>query len=49
MILGQSAATVAVMAINGEKGIHDVTYETLKSKLIEDGQILTMDYNANKL
>ena len=40
MILGQSAATVAVMAIDGEKGIHDVAYETLKSKLIEDGQVL---------
>lgn len=40
MILGQSAATVAVMAIEGEKGIHDVSYQSLKAKLLKDGQVL---------
>lgn len=40
MILGQSAATVAVMAIESEKGIHDVSYKALKAKLIEGGQVL---------
>ncbi len=40
MILGQSAATLAVMAIDDEKGIHDVSYERLRAKLTEDGQVL---------
>ena len=42
MILGQSAATLAVMAIDGRKGIHEVSYESLRPKLIEDGQILEL-------
>ncbi len=40
MILGQSAATVAVLAIEGEKDIHDVAYKALKPKLLEGGQVL---------
>ncbi|MFD2832645.1 FAD-dependent oxidoreductase [Gramella sp. AN32] len=40
MILGQSAGTLAALAVNDEVGIHEVPYEQLKDKLIEDGQIL---------
>jgi len=40
MILGQSAGTIASMAIESKKGIHDLTYDELRRKLIEDGQIL---------
>ena len=40
MILGQSAATLAVMAIEEKSGIHDIPYESLKARLLEDGQVL---------
>ena len=40
MILGQSAGTVAAMAVEKEIGIHDLSYDEIKIKLIEDGQIL---------
>jgi hypothetical protein len=40
MILGQSAATLAVMAINEKKDIHDIPYEKLRKLLLEDGQVL---------
>jgi hypothetical protein len=40
MILGQSAATLAVMAIDSERGIHAVPYEKLRQELLEDGQVL---------
>ena len=40
MILGQSAGTLAGMAIDGEKNIHDVAYSALKQQLIKDGQVL---------
>ena len=40
MILGQSAATAAVMAIDGEIPVQDVPYETLRQRLRADGQIL---------
>jgi hypothetical protein len=40
MILGQSAATLAVMAIDQDKGIHEIPYEALKGKLLEYGQVL---------
>lgn len=41
MILGQSSATLAVMAIENNKGIHEVTYEALKRRLLADGQVLS--------
>jgi hypothetical protein len=41
MILGQSAATAAVMAIDQDIAVQDVKYEELHSALIKDGQILT--------
>jgi hypothetical protein len=40
MILGQSAATLAVMAIDSESGIHAVPYEQLRQELLKDGQVL---------
>ena len=40
MILGQSAGTVASMAIDKEQSIHDLSYDEIMSKLIADGQVL---------
>ncbi|MCD4710247.1 MAG: FAD-dependent oxidoreductase, partial [Bacteroidales bacterium] len=40
MILGQSAATLAVMAIDKKSDIHDISYEKLRQQLLEDGQVL---------
>jgi hypothetical protein len=40
MILGQSAATAAVMAIDGSLAVQSVPYEKLKEQLLKDGQIL---------
>ena len=40
MILGQSAGTVASLALKSKKNIHDLTYDEIKKQLISDGQIL---------
>lgn len=40
MILGQSAATAAVMAIDADQAVQDVPYAKLRERLIADGQIL---------
>lgn len=40
MILGQSAGTIAAMAIDKKKNICDLTYDEIKSQLEKDGQIL---------
>ncbi|MEZ5305357.1 MAG: FAD-dependent oxidoreductase [Verrucomicrobiales bacterium] len=40
MILGQSAATAAVMAIDGGTAVQDVPYEKLSERLAADGQVL---------
>ncbi len=40
MILGQSAATLAVMALEEESSIHEIPYEKLRARLLEDGQVL---------
>lgn len=40
MILGQSAATAAVMAIDAKIPVQDVPYEKLREHLLKDGQIL---------
>ena len=40
MILGQSAATAAVMAIDQGVAVQDLPYQKLKEKLIADGQVL---------
>lgn len=44
MILGQSAATAAVMAIDAKIPVQDVPYAKLRERLLRDGQIL--EYTA---
>jgi hypothetical protein len=44
MILGQSAATAAAMAIDGGMDVQDVPYEKLRERLLADGQVL--EYTA---
>lgn len=43
MILGQSAATVAMMALDQDLAVQDLKYQDLKSVLLQDGQVLTME------
>ncbi|MEZ6089490.1 MAG: FAD-dependent oxidoreductase [Pirellulaceae bacterium] len=43
MILGQSAATAAAMAIDEGQAVQDVSYDQLRAKLIKDGQVLELD------
>ena len=43
MILGQSAATAGVMAIEKGIAVQDVGYHDLEKKLIEVGQVLTFE------
>ncbi len=43
MILGQSAATAAVMAIDAGIPVQSVPYEKLKEQIVKDGQILHFD------
>ncbi len=40
MVLGQSAATVAAMAIDAGVAVQDVSYDSLRARLIKDGQRL---------
>jgi hypothetical protein len=42
MILGQSAATAAAMALDEGISVQQVPYSDLKAKLLEDGQVLTL-------
>lgn len=42
MILGQSAATAACMAIDQEIAVQDVEYAELSERLLKDGQVLQM-------
>lgn len=42
MILGQSAATAACMAIDKNIAVQDVEYEELKNQLLDKNQILTL-------
>jgi len=43
MILGQSAATAAAIAIDSGVAVQDVPYEKLRARLLADGQVL--EYN----
>ncbi|NLN91705.1 MAG: FAD-dependent oxidoreductase [Candidatus Hydrogenedens sp.] len=43
MILGQSAATAAVMALDENIPVQQVDYERLSARLLEDGQVLRYD------
>ena len=40
MILGQSAATAAALALEQKVELHDLPYELLRARLVADGQIL---------
>ena len=40
MVLGQSAATAAALAIDGGVAVQDVPYAQLRERLLKDGQIL---------
>ncbi len=40
MILGQSSATAACLAITAKQAVQDVEYEKLKKRLLEDAQVL---------
>lgn len=43
MILGQSATTAAVMALDEGIAVQDVPYAKLRERLLADGQVLTME------
>jgi hypothetical protein len=43
MILGQSAATAAVLAIDRDVTVQDVDYAVLRERLLSDGQVLHYD------
>jgi hypothetical protein len=43
MILGQSAATAAALAIDANTTVQDVPYARLKERLLKDGQVLHDD------
>ena len=40
MILGQSAATAAVLAIDAKVPVQEVSYAKLRARLLQDGQVL---------
>jgi hypothetical protein len=42
MILGQAAATSAVLAVEAEFSLHNLPYQMLRNQLIDDGQILEL-------
>ncbi|MBI1324285.1 FAD-dependent oxidoreductase [bacterium] len=43
MILGQSAATVAALAIDRDSALQDVPYDLIKKRLLADGQVLELE------
>ena len=43
MILGQSAATAAAIAIDSDIPVQEVPYDQLKKRLVSDGQILELE------
>ena len=48
MILGQSAATAAGLAIDRNLAVQDVPYDDLKGRLLADGQILRKQVDLSK-
>ena len=40
MVLGQSAATAAILALDGKLAVQDVPYAKLRARLLADGQVL---------
>ena len=53
MILGQSAATAACLAVDRHSAVQDVPYDQLKERLLTDGQVLELEdsfaISSNKL
>jgi hypothetical protein len=49
MVLGQSSATAAVMAINDGTSVQAVTYDKLSKKLLEDKQVLSLSTKGQGL
>lgn len=49
MILGQSAATAAIMAIDDGLAVQEVPYDRLKARLLSDGQVLDIRRPVNGL
>ncbi|MCA9731996.1 FAD-dependent oxidoreductase [candidate division KSB1 bacterium] len=43
MVLGQSAGTIAALAVDKKSGVQDVPYDKIKAKLIEDKHILELN------
>ena len=48
MILGQSAATAAVLAIDSNLAVQDVPYAALRARLLADGQVLEHESSKEK-
>lgn len=42
MVLGQSAGTAAVMALNRKNTVQKIAYEDLQQQMLQDGQILSL-------
>lgn len=40
MVLGQSAATIAVQAIEKDQSVQDISYDELRAQLLKDNQVL---------
>ncbi len=40
MVLGQSAATAAMQSINSRRPLHAISYDTLRTRLLADSQVL---------
>lgn len=47
MILGQSAATAAVLSLNAGIAVQDLPYAELRERLLADGQVLELDSPSN--
>lgn len=43
MVLGQTAGTAAVMALDRKMDVQDLGYDQLKTQLLKDGQVLSLD------
>ena len=43
MILGQSAAAAAALAIDGEIAVQDISYPKLQSILLKENQVLKLE------
>jgi hypothetical protein len=49
MILGQSAATAACLSLDNQVAVQDLSFDSLRSRLLADGQILSWDQPTKAL